>query len=63
MTRKESKRAIGTHFLESADQWTSQDTKQIRGEGNSRTGERRPRDKSGHGYNPNERGALTVWRA
>src|SRR6266850_2096719 len=63
-TRKESEQARGTHFLESADGWTSQDMEGIRAsEGHSRTGERRQTDKSGHGRNPSERGALTNWRA
>src|SRR6266850_408285 len=63
-TRKESERVRGTHFLESTDGWASQDTEGIRAsEGHSPTGEHRWTDKSGHGRNPSERGALTNWRA
>src|SRR6267142_2058357 len=63
-TQKQSNRARGTHFLESADGRTSQDTETIRpSEGHSPPGERRGTDKSGHGNNPTERGALTSWRA
>jgi hypothetical protein len=63
-TRNESEQARGTHTLESADRGTSQDTERIRAsEGHSLSGERRPRDKSGHGMNPTNRGALTLWRA
>jgi hypothetical protein len=63
-TRDESERARGTHFLESADRETNQDMERIRAsEGHSLPGKCRPRDKSGHGKNPSERGALTSWRA
>src|SRR6266850_173067 len=63
-TRKESKRVRGTHELESADGRTSQDTEGIQAsEGHSHTGERRRTDKSGHGRNPSEQGALTPWKA
>src|SRR6266850_2131499 len=63
-TWKESDQARGTHRLESADGQTSQDTERIRpSKGHSQTGERRWMDKSGHGKNPTERGALTPWRA
>src|SRR6267142_118500 len=63
-TWKESERARGTHFLESTDRQTSQDTEGIRAsEGNSLPGERRWTEESGHGRNPSERGALTFWRA
>jgi len=63
-TRKESKRVRGTHELESADGRTSQDTEGIQAsEGHSQTGEHRWTDKSGHGRNLSERGALTTWRA
>src|SRR6267142_825991 len=63
-TRKQSDRARGTHFLESTDGRTSQDTETIQpSEGHSPTGEHRRRDKSGHGNNLTERGALTSWRA
>src|SRR6267142_726512 len=63
-TWKESDRARGTHQLESADRQTSQDTERIRpSEGHSHPGERRWTDKSGHGKNLTERGALTNWRA
>src|SRR6266850_1989660 len=63
-TRKQSNRARGTHFLESADGRTSQDTETIRpSEGHSLPGERRRTDKSGHRNNLTEQGALTSWRA
>jgi hypothetical protein len=62
-TRKESDRARRTHELETASGGTSQDTERIRlSEAHSRTGDRIGRDKSGHGKNPTEQGALTNWR-
>src|SRR5580698_8158487 len=62
-TRKESDRARRTHGLETASGGTSQDTERIRPtEAHSRTGDRIGRDKSGHGKNPTDRGALTNWR-
>jgi hypothetical protein len=49
-TRKQSDRARSTHQLESADRGTGQDTEGIRlSKGHSPTGERKWRDKSGHG--------------
>src|SRR5437879_5034517 len=63
-TRKECEQARGTHVLESPDTETSQDTERMRAsEGHSRPGEPRHRDKSGHGRNASQRGALTNWRA
>src|SRR6267142_1410159 len=63
-TRKEYKQVRGTHPLESADGWTSQDMEGIRAsEGHSHSGERRRTDKSGHGRNLSKQGALTSWRA
>jgi hypothetical protein len=62
-TWKESNRARGTHFLERASEGTSQDTERIWPcEGHSLPGDHTGRDKSGHGKNPTERGALTSWR-
>jgi len=62
-TWKQFDRARGTHRLESTDGWTSQDTETIQpSEGHSLPGERRRTDKSGHGNNPTEQGALTSWR-
>src|SRR6267142_2391385 len=63
-TQKESDRARGTHFLESADGRTSQDMERIQpSKGHSLPGEHRQTDKSGHGKNRTEQGALTDWRA
>jgi hypothetical protein len=63
-TRKECDTARGTHKLESAHGQTSQETEVIRHSGgHSHPGERRRSDKSAHGKNPTERGALTDWRA
>src|SRR6266850_484063 len=63
-TWTESEQVRGTHFLESADGRTSQDTEGIQAsEGHSLSGERRRTDKSGHGRNPSEQGALTPWKA
>ena len=62
-TRKGSARTRGTHILETASGGTSQDTERIRpSEMHSRTGDGIRRDKSGHGTNPTELGALTNWR-
>jgi hypothetical protein len=62
-TRKESDRARDTHQLEIASGGTSQDTETNKpSEGYSHSGDRIRRDKSGHGKNPTERGALTFWR-
>jgi hypothetical protein len=63
-TWKEFKQATGTHGLESADQGTSQDMGRVRAsDGHSLSGERRQRDKLGHGKNPSEWVPLTIWRA
>jgi hypothetical protein len=63
-TRNKCERARGTHVLESPDAETSQDTERMRAsEGHSRPGEPRHRDKSEHGNNASQRGALTSWRA
>ena len=62
-TWKESDRARGTHFLDTASGGTSQDTERIRqSEGHSLPGDGIERDKSGQGKNPTERGELTSWR-
>ena len=62
-TQKGTERPRGTHILESADRWTSQDTERNRAtEGHSQTGECRLMDKSGHGKEQSDRGALTTWR-
>ena len=54
-TRKESERAKATHFLASAERWTSQDMGQSeRSEGHSLSIEGRGRDKSGYGKNASE---------
>jgi hypothetical protein len=63
-TWEEFKQATGTHGLESADQGTSQDMGRVRAsDGHSLSGERRQRDKLGHGKNPSEWVPLTIWRA
>jgi len=57
-TQKESEQARGTHFLESTDGWTSQDTKGILvSKGHSLP--RDCRDKLGHRRNPSKQEALT----
>ena len=62
-TWKESDRPRPTHFLETEQGGTSQDTEIIRPtEAHSRPGDRTGRDKSGHGKNPTDRGPLTLWR-
>src|SRR6266850_2253219 len=62
--QKESEQPRGTHFLESTDGWTSQDTERFQvTKGHSPTGEHRQTDKLGHGMNPSDQGALTNWRA
>ena len=62
-TQKGTERPRGTHKLESADRWTSQDTERNRAtEGHSLPGECRSMDKSGHGKEQSDRGALTAWR-
>jgi len=52
---KESNQARGTHQLESADRWTSQESQDMEriqpSKGHSPTGECRQMDKSGHGKN------------
>ena len=59
-TQKQSHRVRGTHILETASRGTSQDTERVApSEGHSPTGDSIGRDKSGHGKNPTERGALT----
>jgi len=63
---KECEPARGTYMLESPDGETSQDTERVqasKGHWHSQTGEPRQRDKSGHGKNVNQQGALTCWRA
>ena len=63
MTQKETDRARGTHFLETAQGRTSQKTETNRPrEVHSRPGNRTGRDKSEHGEKPTEQGALTLWR-
>ena len=62
-TPKESDRPRHTHFLETADRGTCQDTERIRPtEAHSRTGDARQTDLSRHRKNPTDRGALTTWR-
>ena len=62
-TRKESDRAMGTHFLETASGGTSQDTERLQpSKGHSLSGDGIGRDRSGHRKDPTERGALTNWR-
>ena len=63
-TRKECEPGRDTHILESPDTKTSQDTERMRAsEGYSPTGEPRHKDKSEHGKNASQRGALTNWWA
>ena len=62
--RKECKPARGTHVLGSPDRETSQDMEKTRtSKGHSLSGEPSRRDKSGHGKNVSQQGALTTWRA
>src|SRR6267142_290652 len=62
-TQEESNQARGTHRLESADEWTSQDTERTQlSEGHSQTGEHRQTDNSGHKKNLTKQRALTYWR-
>jgi hypothetical protein len=62
-TWKETDRARGTHCLETAEGGTCQDTERNRPtEGNSRPGDGRESDLSGHGKKSTKRGALTSWR-
>ena len=62
-TRKESDRSRRTHFLETAEGGTCQDTQGIRPtEVHSLPGDGRGRDLSGHARNQTDRGALTYWR-
>jgi hypothetical protein len=59
-TRKESERTRGTHFLDSPDRRTGEDTERKRAsEGHSLPGEHRPTDKSGHEKQANERARAT----
>src|SRR6267142_3697409 len=63
-TRKQTDRQRSTYFLENPEGGTSQDTETTpASEGHSLPGLHRGRDKSGHGNNLSERGALTSWRA
>jgi hypothetical protein len=60
---KEDDRARGTHFLETTERGTSQDTEGNRlSEGHSLPGDHRGGVKSGHRREVTERGALTNWR-
>ena len=62
-TRKEIDRASGTHFLETAEGGTCQDTERNRpSEGYSLPGNGRERNLSGHGKKPTKQGAPTSWR-
>ena len=62
-TRKESDRARGTHFLETASGRTSQCTETMRpSEWHSLPGDSIGSDKSEHGKNLTEPWALTYWR-
>ena len=62
-TQKQSDRPRPTHFLETADRGTCQDTKTIRPtEAHSLPGDGRQRDLSGHRNNPTNRGPLTSCR-
>ena len=62
-TQKDSHRATGTHFLETASGGTSQDTETIPpSEGHSHAGDGIRRNRLAHRNNPTERGALTIWR-
>ena len=61
--RKEYDRARGTYHLETTSGGTGQDTERIRlSERHSLTGGQIGRDKSRHGKNLTEQGALTLWR-
>ena len=61
--RKETDRARHTHFLETADGGTCQDTERNRpSEAHSRPGEGRGRGSLGHEKKPTEQGTLTNWR-
>ena len=52
-----------THFLETAQGGTSQETERNRpSDAHSQTGDRVGRDKSGYGNKPTEQCALTNWR-
>ena len=54
-TQKEFEPARGTHFLESPDGETSQDTERMQArKGHSPSGEHRWRDKVGHGNNESQ---------
>ena len=60
-TQKESERKRGPHVLDTSWGETSQDTERIRSsEGHSHTEHGMGRDKSRHGKNQTERGALTT---
>ena len=62
-TSKEPDRPRPTHFLETADRATCQDTETIRQtEAHSHPGDGRWRDMSGHRNNLTNRGPLTSWR-
>jgi hypothetical protein len=62
-TRKETDRARGTHFLETTEGGTCQDTERNRqSDAHSQTGDSRGRDLSEYGKKPTERGELTPWR-
>jgi len=59
-TWKETDQARGTHFLETRERGTSQDTERNQpSKGHSLPGGGRGRDKSEHGKNVTEQGALT----
>jgi len=62
-TWKETDQARGTHFLEMAEGWTSQDTerKQL-SKGHSPAGDSRGRDKLVYRKKVTEQEALTSWR-
>jgi len=62
-TQKTCKPARHTHFLESTDSETSQDTEVMQASKvNSQPGKPRQRDKSGHRKNASQQRALTNWR-
>ena len=62
-TRKEIDRGKDTHFLETAEEATCQDTETNRPrEGHSRPGDGRGSDLSGHGNKSTEGRTLTSWR-
>ena len=62
-TPKQSHRPRPTHWLETADRGTCQDTETIRPtEAHSPSGDGRQSDLSGHRNNPTNRGPLTFWR-